>query len=457
MEQGIISSLGIGSGLDTASIVEQLVTAERQPRELQLDRQQQSAEARLSAFGQLAAALDRVDGASGAIANVSDSRSVSVSSSGLLAARADAGASIGSFTVETLQQAQAQSLASSTFTDAESAVGSGTLSLTLAGATVDLAIDSGNNTLAGIRDTINAADAGVSALIVDNGSGSQLLLTAAATGTANSIDIAVSDADGNNTDTLGLSALAFNAGAQNLTETVAARDAQLNVNGVTVTRPSNEFDDVIPGLNLNLLAAEPGTLTEVNVQRDESAAREAVSAFVDSLNNLSRQLNERTAFNQETGRAGALQGDSAARSLEARLRQGLVTELGTSNTFDQLVDIGITTASDGGIVLDETVFSQALESNFADVTELLAGAASQFSGLVDNFGEQSGLIGSRTDSLESRLENITDRRNDLDRRMEQVEARIRSEFSALDSLISDLQNTGNFLSSQLANLPQPGQ
>lgn len=456
MAQGIISSLGIGSGLDTSSIVDQLVAAERRPRELQLNRSQKSLEAQLSGFGKLAAALDKLDNTTSDLGNLSDSRTASVSENQLLSVSAEAGAQTGSYTIETLQQAQAQSLVSATYSSQDAVVGTGTLSVTIDGNNSDIVIDSDNNTLAGIRDAINDADIGVTAMVINNDSGSQLLLSADKTGTANSVELTVADDDGNDADTQGLSNLAFNASTKNLTESVTAKDAKLEVNGVTVTRSTNQFGDVVPGVNIKLLAEEPGTLIEVKVERNAADARKSVSDFVDALGNIGKQINKLTAYDPETGQSGVLQGDSAARGLQSRLREGLVTDFGSDASFDQLVDIGITTDSDGGIAFDKTKFDAALESDFDGVTSLLSAAATHYSGLVSDFGEESGLIGSRTDSLKSRLENVNERRIDLDRRMEQVESRIRDEFAALDSLISDLQNTGNFLSSQLANLPKPG-
>lgn len=453
--QGIISSLGIGSGLDTSSIIQQLVAAERQPRELRLDRAQKTHEAQVSAFGQLISSLDKLDESASQLSNLADARSVKVSDSSILSAQVKGGADTGSYFVEVGQLARAHSLASDEYTDADSVVGTGTLSVSAGDASVDINIDSSNNTLAGISQAINEVDAGVSAAVVDNGSGSQLLLTSDTTGVANSIEITVTDADGSDTDGSGLSTLAYNGTAQNMTETASARDAQLKVNGLAISRSTNQIDDVIDGVSLQLKTAQPGSETRVDVTRDTGSASDAVSGFVEALNKLNKQISSQTAFDQETGKSGVLQGDSAARALESRLRDGLVTQLG-DGSFEQLVNLGITTSSDGGVEFDTATFESAMDSDFTGVTDLLDAAAEHFSGLVSDFGEQSGLLGNRVDSLKTRLEGIDERRLDLDQRMEQVEQRLRDKFASLDTLISDLQNTGNFLSRELANLPKPG-
>lgn len=451
-----ISSLGIGSGLDSAKLVEQLVASERQPREQRLNQSQQKLQTQLSAFGLLISALDKVDTAAQGLSDISDARSVSVSDSSIVKARAESGAQMGSYFVEVEQLAKAQSLASATFTDSNSVVGTGTLTLNVGEKSVDINIDSDNNTLADISAAINDADVGVSAVVVDNGSGSQLLLSSEKTGLANTIEITVADDDANNTDASGLSALAYNGTTSNLTETTAARDALLNVNGLSISRAENEVNDVIEGLSLDLQKAEPGTEVRIDVNRNTNAATSAASGFADALNNIGKQINSYTAYNPESGASGPLQGDSGTRALQSRLREGLIEKFGDNGTYDRLVDIGFSTGANGTVEFDEAAFKEAMEEDFDAVVNVLSSASDSFGELVNGYGKNDGLFGERSDSVKARLESLEERRADLDRRMALVEERYTRQFSSLDVLIAELQNTGNYLSSQLANLPTPG-
>lgn len=452
-----ISSLGIGSGLDSNALVDRLVAAERAGPERRFNRAEARLSAELSAFGMLQSRLDDLESALEALDGLASRRRASVSDSSILAATASDDADPASYRIEVQTLARAHSVASSGYTDTSTPVGSGTLNISVGGADpVAVDIDPAADTLADVRDAINDADAGVQAAIIDDGSGNRLVLTADATGAANTIDVSVTDDDGNHTDTSGLSALSYTSGARNLDEMEAATDAALAVNGLAVTRASNSIDDLLPGVTLELARAEPGTEVEVRIETDTGAARAAVEDFVEAYNALQKQIDRATDYNADTGRAGILLGDSTTRSLMSALRNGVVRDVDTSGSLDHLVDLGVTTGEGGGLEIDDAVLDEALEGDFAGVAELLAGVGESFAGTVGRFGGDDGLVASRSDGLEARLDDIGDQREALERRIAQVEARYRSEFAALDTLISRLQSTGDFLARQLANLPGAG-
>lgn len=453
----MLSSLGIGSGLDSSSLVEQLVTAERQGPAQRLDRSEGRLDAELSAFGVFQSRLDALEKTVSTFDGLTGQRRVDVSNSSILSASISGEADIADYRVEVSQLASAQSVASAGFVATDTTVGSGTLNIAVGGAAATaVEIDPAAATLADVRDAINGADAGVDAAIVDDGTAQRLVIAADDTGAANTIDISVTDNDGNNTDTVGLSALSYTGGAENLAQVEAASDAALTVNGLDVTRPTNQIDDLLPGLSLDLKQAQVGTVVEVSVASDTGAAKAAVEDFVEAYNGLQKPIAEATRFDAESGQAGVLLGDSTARGLLSSLRNGVVADTGVSGPLDRLVDLGISTDEDGGLEIDDARLNEALADDFEGVAALLGGIGETFGRTAARFGGDDGIVAARSEGVEARLEDIGDQREALDRRIANLEERLRAEFSALDTLVAGLQDTGDFLSRQLSNLPTPG-
>jgi flagellar hook-associated protein 2 len=222
----MVSAPGIGSGLDVNGIVSQLMAAERQPLVL-LNKQEQAYNQKLSAFGQVRSALASFQTALKDLASGSKFQALGATSSNtqVLSASASGKATPASYQIEVQQLAQQHKLASSGYATSDDVVGSGTLTIQFGSydsdsntftanadkAAQSITIDPANQTLAGIRDAINAANAGVTATIVNDGSaaGNRLVLTSADSGAANSLKISVADDDGNDLNDSGLSALAY--------------------------------------------------------------------------------------------------------------------------------------------------------------------------------------------------------------------------------------------------------
>lgn len=394
----MITAAGVGSGLDIESLVTQLIAAERAPVENRILRQDAQITAELSAFGTFKGALSSFQ-SSLADLNVLTNfgRRVGVSSdSDVVEATSDGTAVNGSYDISVTQLAKAHSLASGAYASTDEVVGTGTLTLRFGttdytppdpgpeaynGFTVNpdrdvvtITIDNSNNTLEGVRDAINAADAGVTAAIVNDGSGFRLLLSSEQTGLDNSIEIGVDDTgDNNDTDAGGLSALAFNSAATNLSQTVAAQDANFTVNGLAISTAENVAKDVIEGLDLTLKNVSGVAPITVSVSEDTESLKELVTGFVEGFNNFIRTVNSLTAYNADTGTAGALQGDFSARSITGQLRQVLSSAVeGFNGPFSNLSELGISTQVDGTLSIDSARLDTVLEENFDDVVGLFA-------------------------------------------------------------------------------------
>ncbi|MDJ0776696.1 MAG: flagellar filament capping protein FliD [Gammaproteobacteria bacterium] len=389
-----ISSLGVGSGLDLGSLVNNLVEAERAPVLNRLARKESDLSAELSGFGLLRSSLSQFQASLGGLSSTSafDAKSVSLSNDALFSATVENSADVGSYTVEVNALAQAQSLASSAasaFATVDDVIGEGTLTIQFGTTTtgpysftpdagqspqvIEISAANGNNTLTGFRDYINDNEFGILASIVNDGSGYRLVLTSENTGADNSMEITVSgDSDANDNDNAGLSQLAFNAAAQtSMGQTVEAQDAALRINGLDITRETNEVEGAINGVTLDLKKAELNTPVTVEISENRSEITAAVNGFVTAYNGLMDSIDELTRYNAETQSASVLTGDFTVRGIESKVR-GIVfgSVAGLQGNIRSLVDIGIRTDSSGKLSVDNSKLKDALENNSADVQAL---------------------------------------------------------------------------------------
>ena len=457
-----ITSLGAGSGIFSSELLDQLVNAERKPTEARLDQRQQRTETRISAYGAIRSAMEALSAPMEKLSSPEGMKAFSSSSSNesVAGVSVDAlAASRGSYSLNVTQLAQSQSLASGVFADRDTTtVGSGTLTLDIGGVTTDITVDGSNNTLEGLAASINDANAGVSAGVVDTGSGFRLVLSAEETGIENSVKISVADDDGNNTDASGLSQFVFNDTTSNLEETVAAQDAQLEINGIAVSRPTNTVEGVIDGVTFDLKSE--GTST-VKIERDADAVAANVQAFVDKFNAFQDTIDKVSGFDPDSGRGSVLTGDSTIRNIQSDLRR-MLTEIPPGledSPVRMLADVGIKTdPSTGKLEFDQERFKEQLDANPDAMTALFAekdgveGIAERTADVVSNFLASDGALAARTDGLNDDLERIQEQRDSLELRLEALETRLFNQFSAADSLIARLNSTGDYVSQQLAAL-----
>ncbi len=458
-----MSSTGIGSGLDVTSIVNGLMTIEKQPL-TQLQKQAASFQTKLSAFGTLQSQLSNLRDVADRLSSADAWRPVqaTVGDPDVASATAGAGAAAGTHTLEVAQLARPQILASGRYATSAATVGTGTLTVTLgttaadgsftprAGATpVAVTIAAPNDTLAGVRDAINAAKAGVTASIVNDAQGSRLVLRGA-DGADSSVRIEAADADGNNTDAAGLSALAWNPAtpvAGGLAQTQPAQDARFSLDGVALTSATNTPKDVLDGVTLTLRqpTTEPVQLT-VAVQ--DSGIRKNVTDFVNAYNALNTTLRNQTQADPGGASRGALQADSTAVSLLNGLRgmvRGAVAGLQAPNS---LAAAGIALQQDGSLKIDEARFAKALEAPgqlAALFTRAQDGSDPNSRGLslrLRDFAKamsaDDGTVGSRMAGIRRTVDANKKQQDAMEARLERTEVRLRTQYQALDSQMSTL-------------------
>lgn len=480
---GVLSSPGIGSGLNVNSIVNSLVSAEKDPKTQILDAQQAKLQAQVSAFNNLKTSLTSLQSALSPlkIDSTYQGRSTTIGDSTLFSATASSISDPGNHTIEVNQLAQAQSLSSpaaSAYTDPTSTVtaSGGTLTFNFGTTTYDpnasppvaysFAADSNKQpvsvdikagaTLSDVRDAINNANVGVQASIVDDGSGYRLVMKSASTGAANSFQVSVSEAGSNptNTDTSGLSVLAFNGSAQNLEQNVAAQDAQLKIDGLSITRDSNTVDGAIHGVTLSLTKAAPGTPTDLTISATSDTAVKSVQDLVTALNDTVKNIQSDTSYNSQTGVSGVLLGDSSLRSLNSQLNQIIGNPVsGAGLSYDSLASLGVSVQKDGTYSVDATKLQAALSANPDQVKTLVQTVSGKLDTFVNNWVGSNGMVDGRVNSLNDQLTSLSNQRTQLDTQMTALQNRLLAQYSALDTLVATMKTTSDYLTQQLASLP----
>ncbi len=439
----MLSTPGIGSGLDIGSIINQLMAIERRPL-VELGTDQVGLEAQLSGFGKLKSTVSQFKSAMGELADTDTYKAFKATSSDsdVISASADATAAKGNYAIEVLRVAENHRQAAATvFAD------TGTTTIGLPGETMTITVGStafdveiGDKTLEQVRDSINSAsnNSGVTASILQDDNGFHLTLSADATGSANFVTLAYSGADPFSMQNLNLDrdgSLVFDA---------ADLDAVITLeNTFTVTRSSNTIGDAIAGVTLNLESAGTVNLT---VARDNDKIRGSVQQFISTYNEVISVLGElrRSVLADER---------SSLLSIEAQFRGVLNTKSSGSDQFTFLFELGVSTGLDGKLSLNATTFNSALNSDPEGIAAIFAnstdGLATRFEALAESFISAGGLFDNREQSLNSQIRRVENARTSLEFRLVQKEQALVQQYSALDALLANLTATSSFLTTQL--------
>ncbi len=449
-----LSAGGIGSGLDVNNIVSQLMTLERRPLDA-LEEHERELESELSAFGQIKSALSSFQSAMSGLSSSSKFKVFSATSSdeSVFTATSGTSAVAANYNVRVDLLAQNHKLAAAAFADTDTTTaGTGTLTLSVGGNSFDVTVDGTNNTLAGLRDAINNDEnnTGISASIVTDVTGNRLVFTSNDSGAANNIVITAADGDGNHTDNAGISQFVYGAGTDNLTQTQIAQDATILVDGLTVKSASNTVTGAIQGVTLNLKKVTNPAVETLTIARDDDKIKENVQEFISAYNSL------KSTISKYGGKEAELQGDSGLLSIERQIASVLNTPA-SGLDYSYLSELGITTQEGGDLALDSSELEEALNSNFDGVANFFAdgteGFAFRLDAVATSLLETDGLIDGREESINSRIKSVQDRQDNFEFRLELIEQRYFKQFSALDSLIVELNSTSDYLSQQLKNLP----
>lgn len=468
-----ISSLGVGSNLDLSTLLTQLQTAESQPL-VALQAKAKSYTSKLSAYGTIQSALSTLQNAAKKLGDPALFQSVTGTPtvSGILAASATDSSAAGNYTIDVTQLAQAQTVIAAGQLDTKTAIGNGKITIDfgqVSGGTLNAAtgqysgatftadatqaaktitIDPNNNTLEGIRNAINGANAGVTASIVNDGSGTpnRLVLTSSTTGEKSSMRISV-DGDAPLQNLLNNNP----AGTQNLKQTSAAQNAKLNVNGIDVTSATNTVKEAIQGATLTLVNTGK---TGLSMKENTAGVKSAITDFVNAYNALQSTSKTLTAYDADTKTAAALVGDTTLRNLQTRIRQALTTpQDGGTNDMKVLSEIGVAFQKDGTLAIDATKLDKALAGNLKGVANLFSSAT----GSTGGYGKQldalvtdlnTGALKVASDGVTSTIKQLDTQYDAMQLRVDAAVDRYRKQFNQLDVLINSMNNTKTYLTQQ---------
>ena len=436
---------GLATGLDTSSIIDQLMELERRPLSL-LEKDKTWLNSRLQAFTELDTKLKSfADGIRElGDANTLLQRSIRQSSDALLTARVDSNAQAGaSYQVEVVSLAQVQkSVSAGVASKTDAVFGTGAMSLTLDGTSTAITIGAGDNSLTGIMNAINTADLGVRASIINDGSATPFRLVLTGNDPAKSF-------------TLDASSLTGGTVALDLGEPVQqATRAHIRVDTIDIYSDSNTLTEAIPGVTLDLTRAEVGTLTSLNVGIDRDSIKATIEAFAKGYNEVVGFITSQSAMNGAKG--GVLGGDSGIGTIKRRLQTMLTQPLGNSGVFTALSQLGFETRKDGTLKVNEKTLNAAIDEHLDSVVSLLAGEngvdgiAGQFQDYLDTLTDSvSGLLKGRKDSIDSNLRRLDTRITSMEMRLEKRQQMLERQFSAMESLISGLNAQSSYLSQQM--------
>lgn len=293
---------------------------------------------------------------------------------------------------------------------------------------------------------INASGAGVTASM----DGGKLVLTANEAGQNRYIEVSGMglaydpDGAGNN----------FTETRQAVAEQQAAKSALLKLNGIDIESQSNTVTGALAGVTLTL-TKETTTPTTLSLTRDTSSLNKALEKLVTAYNDYAKLSKEMGGYNEATKKLGVLGADSTLRGADMMLRQTLgsvAPGLAMGSTMRTLSDIGISVQRDGTLKLDSAKLEKAIASNISGVANVAAGIASSLDTTLTGLIGTKGSIVGKTEGLTNSVKSIDLQRTALEKRLEGTEARLRKQYVALDSLVSNMLQTSNYLQQQLASL-----
>ncbi len=447
---------GLTSGLDTQGIIEKLMELERQPITL-LEQREDAFKVKLSAYGEVKSALSAFQSAINDLRYPSNFAASSSTSSNedILTVTSSGFATLGNHSIIVSALAQAHSVRSAAFTASTDVVGTGTITIQVGtNDAVDVAIDSDHETLSGIAQAINSADAGVSASVLDDGSGNvYLTMTSEESGLDNTINVSITNGATGQLDGL------YESGT--MVTTRSAANSILTVDGINVARSTNSIGDLISGVAVNLHKADNMETVAVDVTRDTDTIKGKISAFVDAYNKLVDEISSKQAYGGKEGSSGALIGDSTLRSITRSLPNILGQQVGgTQNGADTLNSIGISIDRYGKMQMDDDEVTDALATNISDVTTIftadtetdqgISTALSDYLDVVMN--STDGIISAKEDGLQSSIDDLKDKKDVMETRISKREEILWAQFNSLELLLSGYQQTSDYLTQQITSL-----
>ncbi|NMZ02314.1 flagellar filament capping protein FliD [Pseudomonas proteolytica] len=445
---------GPGSGYDTQAIVKALVGAERAPKDAQITAQQKETTVKLSAVGSVKTALEAYQAAITKLNNVASFNGLAATTSEEKNVKVTLGegASSGKYTVVVTDLATSSKVTSKVFEGgasgkANSSDDNQTLTITQSGKSYDVVVP-GGATLQQVRETINTqlSAQGISANVLSDANGARLVIGSSASGVGTDITLS------------GDSELAtgYNAGSP-------AQNAKYSIDGIAMESTSNKVTAAISGVTLDLVAADgdkkPITIT---VASNTDTLKTSVQSFVTAYNALMTAINTQTKVtatgDTSTTTAGALTGDASMRQLVSSLRSELTNGSGAGG-IGSLAQMGITTDQKTGLLsLDDKTWDKAVVKGAGDIAKMFTGDTgliTRMSKATASYVGATGTLATRATDLNTKLTDLTTEKADLDRRMEALQKSLSAKYTAMDTMIAQINSRSSSIMTTLNSLNNP--
>jgi flagellar hook-associated protein 2 len=457
----LVNALGSGAGFDTKKIVSTLVEAEKASSQASIDRSTTSVEAKISGMAQLKSSLQTLKSAFEVVDDKRDFNFSALSNTNPASVYADFDSSTsvpGTYKVSVHQLAQNDSIQSSAFSS-RTADQNGTDAATVVikigtGTATTVSLAAGSTSLDDLVEGINNLDIQVTARVVEISTGSYRVIVEGPQGADNTLTI---------TDSV-YQLTTDEAGSNKLQ---AAQNASVTVNGLTVERPSNEVDDLVPGLKLDLMVVTSADVV-LSVSRDTSMAKNAITNLVAAYNAFDGVMKDLVGATTSSGDAGALKSDSSISAIRDTVKAFLTSDSSTpGTTIAGMSDMGIAIQRDGTFAINSTTLGTAMTSHYDEIAKLFSGDSDDQSaysadarGLagdvvsqIDDYLSWDGLITLREAANKSTESTISTKQETLDARMVKVEDRYTKQFSTMSKIMDEMKSMQTYLEQQLNNLP----
>jgi flagellar hook-associated protein 2 len=454
---------GLATGMDTTSIINQLVALERQPiqrYEKEIVELQTTKDAWRDINSRLSNLENKVTPLK--LSSTFNSNTANSSNEGVVTATVSNGADEAAYSVTVHETAKSQRMFGSQLEGFSAAVDDEiTLNSTKIG------IDAGDS-LKDISSKINEAEAGVKASIVDN----RLVLETSETGEVNALDPADTSsisAQGTILKDLGILGEDVDGNKIIANEAQKATNAEIDINGISgITSATNTFSDTVEDVTFNinpdaLASNETGTaFAAVSITKDTDKAVNAVQGFVDQYNSVMNFVDGKTDYDEEQEKAQILQGDSTAMRLQMKLRTMVTSKVKDSGELKTLSSVGIEIDRDGVMSFDSAKFKEAFNETPDEVSDIFRassdtdgfdGMAQRMDGYLDQLMQtNSGLIPRRLDFFDNRISSLNEDIEDVERKVELTRDRYVEQFAAMESAISDMNQQMSWMQSQLSSM-----
>lgn len=472
------SSPGIGSGLPIKELVEATVKAETVLKQKQLDDRVKHIQTEFSAIGQIKSQLDNLKSTVAKLADITKCYNMksSITDPSFFSAVLAPSAPAGVYKISVQALAQQQTLASNYYATSSDPIGTGNLTINFGTYSADkttftpntqskpliLTIAPENDSLDALCDAINLAKNDVIANVVEDSQGARLTLTSKNTGLDYAMQI-----------TGDITALHYDPTTANtaLTETQAALNSSVTINGLVVNQSTNTIENALPGVTLNLQKEDASTSVTLVVDSNKDQLSNLINDFLKQYNESMTLLTNITGYNAQTEQSGFLQGDAQLRDIKTKLNKWAVGPSFNSGPLQSLGDLGIKTNKDGFLEVDQKKFQAVLEKNYEDIgsvftngsptadiskheTKSTAGIAFLLNNFLDSYTGSTGGLTKRTSQLTKDIKNIPADQKVIDTLSKTLEDKYLKKYTALDILVSKLQASSNTLTSLIGNLPK---